>query len=312
MEQHPIPQQISSYEFKLVGEMTLKQFLKAAGGIIIALLINSSGLLFFIKWPLMLVFGAGGLALAFVPFQDRPLETWVLSFIKSIYSPTIYTYKRTGDGSVSVKPTVEIKGDIKGEKGLAEEEKEEEVKVRKKEEKKVFEFIGTLPSVKREEKHKETKPSMPILEPDPIEPVVEKKVEVAPKKEESVDESWRDSEANLNLKTEKLGATGKALFGEIPMPNIPDVPNMIVGMVTSPEGKIVEGAIVEIQDESGNPSRVLKTNQLGQFKSSTQLANGRYLIITEKENFGFDRVNIDLTGGIVQPVKIIAKTKVIQ
>jgi hypothetical protein len=153
---------------------------------------------------------------------------------------------------------------------------------------------------------------MPILEPDPIEPVVEKKVEVAPKKEESVDESWRDSEANLNLKTEKLGATGKALFGEIPMPNIPDVPNMIVGMVTSPEGKIVEGAIVEIQDESGNPSRVLKTNQLGQFKSSTQLANGRYLIITEKENFGFDRVNIDLTGGIVQPVKIIAKTKVIQ
>jgi hypothetical protein len=132
MEQHPIPQQISSYEFKLVGEMTLKQFLKAAGGIIIALLINSSGLLFFIKWPLMLVFGAGGLALAFVPFQDRPLETWVLSFIKSIYSPTIYTYKRTGDGSVSVKPTVEIKGDIKGEKGLAEEEKEEEVKVRKK------------------------------------------------------------------------------------------------------------------------------------------------------------------------------------
>lgn len=311
MEQHPIPQQISSYEFKLVGEMTLKQFLKAAGGIIIALLINSSGLLFFIKWPLMLVFGAGGLALAFVPFQDRPLETWVLSFIKSIYSPTIYTYKRTGDGIVSVKPTVEIKGDIKGEKGL-EAEKPEEVKVRKKEEKKVFEFIGTLPSVKREEKHKDIKPSMPILEPDPVEPVVEKKVEVTPQKEDIVDETWRDSEANLNLKTEKLGATGKALFGEIPMPNIPDVPNMIVGMVTSPEGKIVEGAIVEIQDESGNPSRVLKTNQLGQFKSSTQLANGRYLIITEKENFGFDRVNVDLTGGIVQPIKIIAKTKVIQ
>lgn len=311
MEQHPIPQQISSYEFKLVGEMTLKQFLKAAGGIIIALLINSSGLLFFIKWPLMLVFGAGGLALAFVPFQDRPLETWVLSFIKSIYSPTIYTYKRTGDGLVSVRPATEKKADFKGKEGL-EGEKEEEVKVRKKEEKKVFEFIGTLPSVKREEKNKEKKPSMPMQTPDPVEPVAEKKVEVAVKTEEPQEENWRESEANLNLKTEKLGATGKALFGEIPMPNIPDVPNMIVGMVTSPEGKIVEGAIVEIQDESGNPSRVLKTNQLGQFKSSTQLANGRYLIITEKEDFGFDRVNIDLTGGIVQPVKIIAKTKVIE
>ena len=77
MEQHPIPQQISSYEFKLVGEMTLKQFGKAAGGIILALIVNSSHLVFFIKWPLVFVFAAGGLALAFVPYQDRPLETWL-------------------------------------------------------------------------------------------------------------------------------------------------------------------------------------------------------------------------------------------
>ena len=62
MEQHPIPQQISSYEFKLVGEMTLKQFGKAAGGIILALIVNSSHLVFFIKWPLVFVFAAGGLA----------------------------------------------------------------------------------------------------------------------------------------------------------------------------------------------------------------------------------------------------------
>ena len=69
MEQHPIPQHISSYEFKLVGEMTLKQFLKAAGGIILALLINSTKMVFFIKWPLMLTFGIGGLALAFHAIQ---------------------------------------------------------------------------------------------------------------------------------------------------------------------------------------------------------------------------------------------------
>src|SRR4030043_1429449 len=95
MEQHPIPQQISSYEFKLVGEMTLKQFLKAAAGIILALLINSTKLVFFIKWPLMAVFGLGGLVLAFVPFEERPLETWIKVILKAIYSPTIYTYRKT-------------------------------------------------------------------------------------------------------------------------------------------------------------------------------------------------------------------------
>ncbi|MFA6462708.1 MAG: hypothetical protein WCT51_01505 [Candidatus Shapirobacteria bacterium] len=45
MEQHAIPQQISSYEFKLVGDMTLKQFLKAAVGIVWAIMINSTKLI---------------------------------------------------------------------------------------------------------------------------------------------------------------------------------------------------------------------------------------------------------------------------
>jgi hypothetical protein len=37
------------------------------------------------------------------------------------------------------------------------------------------------------------------------------------------------------------------------------------------------------------------------------LANGRYLIIAEKEGYNFDRVNVDLSGQIVEPIKIIAQ-----
>ena len=146
MEQHPIPQQISSYEFKLVGEMTLKQFGKAAGGIILALIVNSSHLVFFIKWPLVFVFAAGGLALAFVPYQDRPLETWLLAFIKSIYNPTIYIYKKR-----AMKNWL----DVDLSRNLAQikaEEKEEEEKRPVKERAKVKEFIESLPSVGRRTK----------------------------------------------------------------------------------------------------------------------------------------------------------------
>lgn len=74
MEQHPIPQQISSYEFQLVGNMTLKQFFKLAGGLLIAFLFYSTGLPFIIKWPLVISFAALGVALAFLPVNDRPLE----------------------------------------------------------------------------------------------------------------------------------------------------------------------------------------------------------------------------------------------
>jgi len=317
MEQHPIPQQISSYEFKLVGEMTLKQFIKAAVGIVLALLINSSGLIFFIKWPLMIISGAGGLALAFVPFQDRPLETWISAFIKSIYSPTIYTYKKKGKNEwieESLKDKKKVSGE--GKEGDEDLEKEEE-EVPKKDGNKVKEFIGSLPSVKREES-KTNEDEEREAELERVSKLMEEKEEVATEKEkteekkpetslEEKETDWRDKGADLNLKTEKREATGEAVFGKIPMPDIPETPNLIVGMATTSEGKIIEGAIVEIEDVEGNPTRVLKTNQLGQFKSSTQLANGRYLIITEKEGYSFDRVNIDLKGEIVQPIKIIAK-----
>lgn len=94
MEQHPIPQQISSYQFRLVGDMTLKQFLQLAGGALISLLIYSTGLHPILKWPLIIFFFAFGAALAFLPFQERPLEKWVIAFFRSIYSPTLYSWKQ--------------------------------------------------------------------------------------------------------------------------------------------------------------------------------------------------------------------------
>ncbi|MEI8067877.1 MAG: carboxypeptidase-like regulatory domain-containing protein [Candidatus Shapirobacteria bacterium] len=276
MEQHPIPQQISSYEFKLVGDMTLKQFLKAAIGIILAILINTTKLIVLVKWPLMFVVAGGGLLLAFVPFEDRPLETWIVAFIKSIYSPTIYIYKKRADKNwleLDSSKTVDV------------ESNENEEIVLKKDSKKIDEFVQSLPSVKRENKkleEKETKEEAVVKETD-----------------------WRDQKSNLNLKTEKLEATGQAVFGSIPMPDIPETPNVIVGMATDGMGKIVDGVIIEIQDEHGNPTRVLKSNSLGQFKTSTPLSNGRYLLICEKEGFNFDRVNVDLKGEIVKPIRII-------
>jgi hypothetical protein len=301
MEQHPIPQQISSYEFKLVGDMTLKQFLKAAAGIVLAFLINASGLVFFIKWPLMLICGGGGLLLAFVPFQDRPIETWVMAFLKSIYSPTIYTYKKIPD-----KDWMDLIMN-KSKKGPTNEEEDKVMPIKDKN--KVKEFIESLPSVKLNKKKEDPNPSRPTaaspLDKGDLKP--EEKINNEKKEtEDNKTENWRDKKTDLNLKTEKLGATGKAVFGEIPMPDKSDIPNMVVGMVTNSEGKIVEGAIVEIQDEKGNPSRVLKTNSLGQFKTTTPMANGKYLVITEKEHYNFDRVNINLTGIIVEPIKIKA------
>ena len=302
MEQHPIPQQITSYEFKLVGDMTLKQFLKAAVGIILAIMVNSTKLIILVKWPLMLFLAGGGLALAFVPFEDRPLEVWVLSFLKAIYSPTIYIYQRKAeknwldlDLTKNAKQNEEdivvtggkIKSNLWGSKL-----------------KDVIGVIGVKKGGEKGEINVELEAKSEVKKT-----IVEEKSKVEAKPSEKVAvkvEDWKDQKVDLNLKTEKLEATGKAIFGSIPMPDIPEIPNVVVGMATNMEGGIIDGVIVEIQDEQGNPSRVLKTNSLGQFKTTTPLASGRYLIIAEKDGYNFDRVNIDLSNQIVQPIRIIS------
>jgi hypothetical protein len=284
-----------------VGEMTLKQFAKAAGGVILALLINSTKLVFFIKWPLMIIIGGAGLALAFVPIQDRPLETWLAAFLRSIYSPTIFFYKKKRPANwLDIDLTKPIKNTVT----------EEELVLPQKEEKKVREFIDSLPSVGRENQNlindQDTNlKEQTITNNQETIKKTEEKTKLVEEKEEIKKEDI--APANLNLKTEKLGATGTAVFGEIPMPDIPDLPNIVVGMVVDENKKIVEGAIVEIQDKEGNPSRVLKTNKLGQFRTLTQMGNGKYLVVTEKDGFDFDRVEIELEGKIIEPIRIIAK-----
>ena len=290
--------------------MTLKQFAKAAGGIIIALVINSAPLVFFIKWPLIFIFAVGGLMLAFVPFQDRPLETWLLAFLKSIYNPTMFIYKKGRPKNWLdidlAKNWIEI---------VAQEKKEQEEMLENKPIKKksqVNEFIDSLPSVNREEKtikndelritNEEKKEKLQTSNFKLQEETKEKGVIT-----EDVKMDSGEARPRLNLKRDIQEATGEIVFGQIPMPDIPDLPNLVVGMVLDNGGKIVEEAIVEIQDKEGNPSRVLKTNSLGQFRTSTQMTNGDYLIVTEKNGLVFDRVSLKLGGKIVSPIKIIAK-----
>jgi hypothetical protein len=306
MEQHPIPQQISSYEFKLVGEMTLKQFLKAAAGVVLAVIVNASGLVFFVKYPLMFAFGAGGLALAFVPFEDRPLETWLMAFLKCIYNPTIFVYKKE-------PKTNWLNIDYQKVKELEEEEAEELKIVPTKDKSKIDEFLASLsnktltpPTEEEENVELELEKIAKNLEQPKEEKLMEVKAAEEPKNETVETKDWQEIKNNLGLKNEAAQPTVKANFGSIPMPDIPEVPNLLVGMVTDSFGKIVEGAIVEVQDSTGTPVRVLKTNPLGQFRTSTQLSNGKYVILTEKEGYKFDKIGFDLGGKIVEPVRIQA------
>lgn len=95
MEQHPVPQNVTTFQFRLIGDMTIKQFGFLAGGAILAYISYKLPLPFFFSWPLTTVFALGGIGFAFVPIEERPMDVWVLSFIKNVYSPTIFTWEKS-------------------------------------------------------------------------------------------------------------------------------------------------------------------------------------------------------------------------
>lgn len=104
MIEHPVPQNIGSYQFRLVGDMTLKQFLELAGGILLAWLIWSAALPSFIKWPLCIAAILTGFAIAFLPIEERPLDQWVIAFFTAIYRPTIFNWKKKTSDILKFQP----------------------------------------------------------------------------------------------------------------------------------------------------------------------------------------------------------------
>jgi hypothetical protein len=110
MDNHPIPQDITGFEFKLIGNMTLKQFAYVAGGSIIGLAFYASPVFFLIKIILVLVSISTGVTFAFVPFEGRPMDLMVKNFIKAVLSPTQYAYQKLNNQNLDENVLVSVSG----------------------------------------------------------------------------------------------------------------------------------------------------------------------------------------------------------
>lgn len=94
MENHPIPQNVTGFQFKLIGNMTIKQFAYLATGVVLAWIIVVSPLSLLIKFPIGFVIGFIGFALAFVPIDGRPLDAMTAYFIRALFTPNQFVYQK--------------------------------------------------------------------------------------------------------------------------------------------------------------------------------------------------------------------------
>lgn len=320
MEQHPVPQQISSYQFRLVGDMTLKQFFQLAGGALIALLFYSSTLPAFLKWPFIAFFALSGAALAFLPLEDRPLEVWVLAFFRSIYAPTLFFWNKPAvptkyytDDTPTTQATVTLAA------ATTDNNIKNPVLTRLEEQEKNFMskitglFTGAAFAPARNASPSDAggpKPqeetSIPVQPPPVVPPVKPVPVPEAPRPAtNTIFETSAPSQVLSSTPTVQMNTV--QFSPEAAPPTPPSQANVIVGQVMEKDGKIVEGAILEVKDMQGRPVRALKTNRAGHFLIVTPLIDGTYELEIEKPDLEFERMTFDAKGEIIPPIAIHAK-----
>lgn len=88
MEQHSVPQHIASFEFKLFGNLTVRQFVTLSIPMALAAIIFYSSLPPLVRLPLSGVLAILAFFAALVPVGGRPLDRWLVVFIKAVLSPT--------------------------------------------------------------------------------------------------------------------------------------------------------------------------------------------------------------------------------
>lgn len=94
MREHPVPQDITGYNFHIIGNMTIKQFAEVGAGVVLAVIIYVTNLPFIIKLPLMAIVAGLGAIAAFVPVEEQPVDHWIVVFFKTLYKPTKYFWRK--------------------------------------------------------------------------------------------------------------------------------------------------------------------------------------------------------------------------
>ncbi len=96
MDNHPIPQDVTGFQFKLIGNMTVKQFAYLATGIVLAAILLQLPVNILIKFPFCAFFAIFGAGLAFFPVSGRPMDLMIGNYIKALIRPTQFVYEKIG------------------------------------------------------------------------------------------------------------------------------------------------------------------------------------------------------------------------
>lgn len=276
MEQHAIPRQITNFEFKLIGFLTIKQF--------IYLLVSiPTGILIFYIFPvpilnflLGLAVGGAGVAFAFIPINDRPMEVWVRNLIKRLSSPTQYFFKKQNPAIYFLKDLVFADDPHRVMSHIDSQQK-----------------LSKYLSNKTQADNRKRNQEISSLFTDSFASLLGKK-----------------------NKPQAIPATSVAQASPPQAPGITPPPQpkvktpFLTGLVKNYKQTALTGVLIYIKKEAGgDPIRILKTNSHGIFATYNPLPPSEYFFEVKdpKGTFLFDTMKVRVENVNEKPVEVISK-----
>jgi len=348
MENHPIPQDVTGFKFRLIGSITVKQFLYILGAGALCGVFFIMPISFLIKWPAIMFIAGVGAGLAFIPIEGRPMDIMVMNFLKALPAENRFIFHKKGAEGLlhdyftpspvaRVQPiTQSVQKDNRREllmnqlvrKNLPykvdEKEREQMQNISgmfdnsdvpvtgmmnidtQDNTESITETIATIaPQIPAQSDtytppvEIPTEPVIPEAAPTPQPEPILAPTEPAPPEPEA------EPIQQANMPATTVAPENQIASG---FPDIPDTPNIVIGIVKDARGKVLPNIIVEVIDSGSNPVRAFKTNALGQFASATPLPVGNYQILLEdtRRVHEFNPVDIVINNEIFQPIEIIS------
>ncbi len=287
MEQHPVPRQITTFEFKLIGFMTLKQFLYL-------LVFVPFG---FVLWRVIpipylnIVIAAitifAGFAFAFVPINDITLDVWVKNFIRRLNSPTQFVFHKHNPAIYFLQNLYFV---TDPHKVMAHVESRE----------KLAAYLAATTQQQTANPQRQQVATMLQQATSQLQPT-------EPVKSVKPVESVKSADNNTSL-TSLTNSTNFNQFQPVATVSQPIRP-FFIGVVKNNKKIPLPGIMIYVKDQNNATVRLLKTNPHGVFATYSKLPPREYSFEVKdpKDGYFFDTMKFTVQETNTQPFEIYSK-----
>lgn len=281
-----MPRQITSFEFKLIGFLTLKQFIYLAVFIPVGFIVYKLVPIPIINILMAVIVAGGGVAFAFVPINDRPMDVWVKNFIKRITSPTQYTYHKKNPPIYFLKNLFFVSDPHRVMAHIESEEK-------------LAAYMAKSQPAKAAPPPKKQAIASLLRKP--------KEALVGQKKTNAVNSGAKTQAASAPQNKTPNQTQTQSQAGQV-APPLTRKP-FFTGVVKNHKLIPLPGILIYVKDGKGTAIRLLKSNPHGVFATFSPLPAGEYLFEFKdpKNTYFFDTMKIRIEDANAKPLEFFSK-----